>query len=181
MSDPGDSSGIAEGPDPEPDQRSWITADIVEDGGDWSGFPNVETLIELATEVVAGAPELAIGAASVAIALSSDSNVRKLNAAYRGFDKPTNVLSFPAPPGIAIPGEPRFLGDIVLAAETVLAEAEARDISPADHLRHLVVHGLLHLLGFDHETDEEADRMERLETTLLARLGIADPHIDLAD
>lgn len=180
MSDPGDSSGIAEGPDPEPDQQPCITAGIVEDGGDWSALPHIQALVEQATAIVADAPELAIGAAEVSVALSSDENVRKLNAAYRGLDKPTNVLSFPPPPGMAIPGQPRFLGDIVLAAETIVAEAEAQGISPADHLRHLVVHGLLHLLGFDHETDEEALEMEALETRLLARIGIDDPYGDPA-
>ena len=181
MSDPGDSSGTAGGSELEPDQRRCISVDIVDDGGNWSAIERVELLIDQAAGVVAGAPELVVGTAEVSVALSSDANVRKLNATYRGFDKPTNVLSFPPAAGMIVPGAPRFLGDIVLAAETVMAEAEARDMPPADHLRHLVVHGLLHLLGFDHETDDEARRMERLETTLLARLGVPDPHADALD
>jgi probable rRNA maturation factor len=78
------------------------------------------------------------------------------------------------------PGAPPFLGDIVFAAETVIGEAEDRGIPPAHHFQHLVVHGLLHLLGFDHETDAEAERMERLERMILARLGIPDPYADEA-
>ena len=92
-------------------------------------------------------------------------------------DAPTNVLSFPAaasaPPA---PGAPLLLGDVVLAFETVAAEAAAQGKPLADHLAHLVVHGVLHLLGFDHEADAEAERMEALETRLLAGLGIADPY-----
>jgi probable rRNA maturation factor len=107
---------------------------------------------------------------SVAIALDSDAAVRHLNRAYRGFDKPTNVLSFPGK-------APHFLGDIALARQTVLREARAQGKRPADHLTHLVIHGTLHLLGYDHELGErQARRMEKLETRLLAALGIADPY-----
>ena len=78
----------------------------------------------------------------------------------------------------AIAGEPRPLGDVVLAAETVLAEAADRHIPAADHAAHLVVHGMLHLLGFDHERDEDAEAMEALETEVLATIGIADPYAE---
>ncbi len=106
---------------------------------------------------------------SVAIALDSDAAVRRLNRTYRGKDKPTNVLSFP--------GNKPFLGDIVLARQTVLREAREQGKRPADHLTHLVMHGTLHLLGYDHEQGEpQARRMERLETRLLAAMGIADPY-----
>ena len=106
---------------------------------------------------------------SIAIALDSDAAVRRLNHTYRGKDKPTNVLSFP--------GARPFLGDIVLARQTVLREAREQDMRPADHLTHLVMHGTLHLLGYDHELGErQARRMERLETRLLAAMGIADPY-----
>jgi probable rRNA maturation factor len=107
---------------------------------------------------------------SVAIALDSDAALRRLNRTYRGFDKPTNVLSFP--------GDARgFLGDIVLARQTVLREARDQGKRPADHLTHLVMHGTLHLLGYDHERGErQARRMEKLETRLLAAMGIADPY-----
>jgi probable rRNA maturation factor len=99
----------------------------------------------------------------------------RLNAAYRGKDNPTNVLSFPAPAGMAADG-PRALGDVVLALETLLDEAAAAGIPPAHHFQHLLIHGLLHLSGYDHEADAEAERMEALETALLARLGVPDPY-----
>ncbi len=106
---------------------------------------------------------------SVAIALDNDAAVRRLNRIYRGHDKPTNVLSFP--------GAKPFLGDIVLARQTVLREAREQGKRPADHLAHLVMHGTLHLLGYDHEQGErQARRMERLETRLLAAMRIADPY-----
>jgi probable rRNA maturation factor len=107
---------------------------------------------------------------SIAIALDGDAAVRRLNRTYRGKDEPTNVLSFPS-------GERQFLGDIALARQTVLREAREQNKRPADHLTHLVIHGTLHLLGYDHELGErQARRMERLETRLLAAMGIADPY-----
>lgn len=109
---------------------------------------------------------------SVVIALDSDAAVRRLNRTYRGHDKPTNVLSFPA--GAT---DRHFLGDIVLARQTVLREAREQGKRPADHLAHLVMHGTLHLLGYDHELGErQARRMEQLEIRLLAAMGIADPY-----
>ncbi len=113
----------------------------------------------------------------VCIALSSDAHVQELNASYRGKDKPTNVLSFPAP------ASPRrqtlaFLGDIIIARETVEREAAEKSIPFADHLQHLTIHGLLHLLGYDHENVADAEIMEGLETGILHRMGIADPYGD---
>lgn len=110
--------------------------------------------------------------------LSTDARVRILNLQYRGLDKPTNVLSFPsaAPPPRTRTAEPHHLGDLILARETLVREAADLRISPSDHFRHLVLHGLLHLLGYDHETDEDAEEMEALETRILATLGVADPY-----
>lgn len=109
---------------------------------------------------------------SLSIALHSDAAVRRLNRSYRGHDKPTNVLSFP----MTIP-DWHFIGDIVLARQTVLREAREQGKRPANHLTHLVMHGTLHLLGYDHELGErQARRMEKLETRLLAAMGIADPY-----
>jgi probable rRNA maturation factor len=104
--------------------------------------------------------------------------MRRLNASFRGKDKPTNVLSFPAaPPPPGMKGtESLFLGDLALGYETCAAEALAEGKSLRDHLSHLVVHGLLHLLGYDHETGVEAERMEGRERAILAALGIADPY-----
>jgi len=117
--------------------------------------------------------------ASVSVALSDDSAVKVLNKSYRGIDQPTNVLSFPRPPGACCPpDEAQPIGDIVLALETVQREAGERGIALADHVRHLVVHGTLHLLGFDHDTDNQAETMERLEVQILSSLGVADPYGD---
>ena len=115
------------------------------------------------------------------IVLSSDAALRALNRDWRGKDKPTNVLSFPAGDGqprrrTGDKSEPRALGDVILAFETVLREAHRQGKQPRHHLSHLVVHGVLHLLGFDHETAREAAIMERQERQILARLGVADPY-----
>ncbi len=122
--------------------------------------------------VAAGCP---VPEATLSVVLASDAAVRAENAAWRGKDAPTNVLSFPAC-GPAVPGEPPHLGDLMLAGETVAAEARAEGKPLDHHVLHLLVHGLLHLLGHDHERDAEAERMEALETVILARLGVPDPY-----
>ena len=111
----------------------------------------------------------------VTLILGDDALVRGLNQRWRQRDAATNVLSF-ATGEIAAPDRPQLLGDVVLAYETVAREAAAQGKTLADHLRHLVVHGVLHLLGWDHEADAEASRMEALERRILRRLGIADPY-----
>lgn len=136
--------------------------------------------VALATEVAAAIGAfVALPAAdtTASLMLSDDAGVRVLNKQWRGLDKPTNVLSFPmqAPPGARGRG-PFGLGDIVIAQETLAREAAAMSLSPQDHFRHLVLHGLLHLLGYDHENDDEAEVMEALETRILATLGVADPY-----
>jgi probable rRNA maturation factor len=132
-------------------------------------LPGVERLVRRAARAaVTGARRG--GRLSLTVALADDKRVRALNARDRGKDKPTNVLSYPS-------GERAFLGDVVLARQTVWREAKAQNKSPAEHVCHLVVHGTLHLLGYDHETgDADAERMEALERRILARLGIADPY-----
>lgn len=126
-------------------------------------------------------PELRI---EVAVRLSDDAEVQTLNRDYRYKDKPTNILSFPMqdlpPADRSWPQDmpELMLGDMVLAAETTAAEAAAKDISLEDHVAHLLVHGTLHLLGHDHQTDSEAEAMERLEIGILAGLGIRDPYAD---
>ena len=107
--------------------------------------------------------------------LVDDAQIRVLNAHWRGLDKPTNVLSFPAVAAEKIALAP-MLGDIVVAFETMQREAVGEGKTLADHFSHLVTHGFLHLLGFDHEDAAEAERMEALESDILARLGIADPY-----
>jgi probable rRNA maturation factor len=142
--------------------------------------PGAEAIAEAAARaVLAEAPESTAPAVLGAI-LTDDAEQRQLNRTYRGKDSPTNVLSFamadPAAPGPA--GSPVLLGDVVLAFETVAREAAEQDKPLADHLRHLVVHGVLHLLGFDHETDTEAATMEARETAILKELGVPAPYRD---
>lgn len=183
--DDGDSRTTDTGRDaetaPEPEPAGRLMVELVEDDGDWSAFAPVEATVMAAARAVSDAPELALGRVEATVALSSDAIVRDLNRTYRQQDKPTNVLSFPAPALPAGAGADRTpLGDVVLAAETVAQEAQALGISPTHHLQHLVVHGLLHLIGFDHLTDAQATEMESLETKLLARLGVADPYAEPA-
>jgi probable rRNA maturation factor len=117
----------------------------------------------------------ALPEAEVSVQLVDDAQIRALNAQWRGFDKATNVLSFPAAPAEKLETSP-LLGDIVLAFETIEREADDMRISFSDHFVHLVVHGFLHLVGFDHQDSAEAERMEKLETQILADMAIADPY-----
>jgi probable rRNA maturation factor len=110
----------------------------------------------------------------VSVALTDDKRIHELNRQWRGHEMPTNVLSFPAPE--AAPGAVRFLGDVALAFETIRREAEVEGKPLGDHVAHLAVHGTLHLLGFDHEDDADAEIMERHERGALSRLGIPDPY-----
>ena len=111
----------------------------------------------------------------VTVVVDDDARIRELNRLWRGFDKPTNVLSFPSPD--TQPGPVRSLGDIAISYETAAREASAEDKSFADHVVHLSVHGFLHLLGYDHESDDDAEEMEGLERAILARIGISDPYV----
>lgn len=113
----------------------------------------------------------------IGLLFTSDEAIAEINAEWRAKDKPTNVLSFPAPEGMPVPdGEPRPLGDVVLAFGVIAREAAEQGKTLHDHTTHLIVHGVLHLLGFDHETDAEALEMERLEAGILKGLGISDPY-----
>jgi len=139
----------------------------------WRAVPGAAAVLRRAigeAAQMAGAP----AAAELAIVLCDDAAMRKLNGRWRGRPEPTNVLSFPAA-GRGTPGAGP-LGDIAIAYETTAREAEADGIGFADHLAHLAVHGFLHLLGYDHQFDDEADAMERLERDILERLDIADPY-----
>jgi probable rRNA maturation factor len=116
----------------------------------------------------------------LAITLTDDAQQLQLNRRYRGADVSTNVLAFRAwEPGMhATPGAPLLLGDVVLAFETVAREANDQVKPFCDHVRHLIVHGVLHLLGYDHQREADAIKMERLETSILAKLGVPDPYRD---
>lgn len=144
------------------------------------GWPEEAALSNLASIAIAAIwDELASGTqpeSELSLVFTDDAAIKELNNDWRDKDKPTNVLSFPAfpiKPGQA-PGP--MLGDIVIARETVVREAEDEEKSFDHHLTHLIVHGFLHLLGYDHETDDEAEEMEQLERKILARLAIPDPY-----
>ena len=153
-----------------------VEIDLSVEAGDW---PSESELAELSNKAVAAAlAELGVkgGRSELSLLFTDDAHIRVLNAEWRSKDKATNVLSFPAfsvRPGDALPP---MLGDIVLAAETVRTEATLESKPFDHHLTHLVVHGLLHLLGYDHETDVDAELMETRERRILARLAIADPY-----
>lgn len=156
--------------------------------GDWPRpdrwFEAAERAVRAAVAGAGHAGALAAGGLSleVAVRLTDDAEVRQLNRDYRDKDRPTNILSFPmlAPADVAALLGSRnadaLLGDLVVAEGTLLAEAAAQGIDPLDHFTHLVVHGTLHLLGYDHQLEDEADAMEGLETRILQGMGIADPY-----
>ena len=142
----------------------------------WPDEPALEGLVRRTVDAVVADLRLESAAPTeLGVTFADDAAIRGLNAQWRGKDKPTNVLSFPAFPegGATIPP---MLGDIVLARETIEREA-ALEGKPFDHhLTHLVAHGLLHLLGYDHETEDEAEEMEEAERRILASLAIPDPY-----
>jgi probable rRNA maturation factor len=150
----------------------------------WRDEPRAEDVIQRAIATAAEAVDDDVADAELAVMLTDDSGIRTLNANWRGVDKPTNVLSFPAlqpetPPTDDDP--PRMLGDIAIAYETMRKEA-SDERKPFDHhLSHLAVHGFLHLIGYDHETDDDAETMEALEREILAQLGIPDPYAERMD
>jgi len=159
-----------------------VAVDTIVEAGDWAGKTENRTRLEqLAEGAVAGAiartEPLIAPAAEVAIVFSDDAHIRALNRRFREKDAPTNVLSFPAGPPVAGRYGP-LLGDVVLAFETVAAEAAEKGVPFDDYVSHMIVHGFLHLLGYDHETDEEAVVMEGLETAIMKDLGIADPYAE---
>ncbi len=151
---------------------------------EWTAaLADAETIAERALAAAYGALDHGDGdrPAEVSLVLADDAMVADLNRDYRGKEGPTNVLSFAQqegdmPAGPALPGMPEMLGDVVIAFGVTAAEAEDQGIPLADHLSHLCVHGMLHLLGFDHIDTDEADRMERLETDILGGLGVPDPY-----
>ncbi|MBZ9992455.1 rRNA maturation RNase YbeY [Mesorhizobium sp. BH1-1-4] len=152
-----------------------VEIDISVEAGDWPDEASLTRLVDRAVDA-AFAESGVTGRSELSIVFSDDAHIRTLNAAWRGKDKPTNVLSFPAFPAAKGGPLPPMLGDIVLAAETVAREAVLEDKPIANHISHLVIHGLLHLMGHDHETDVEAEEMEAIERAALARLAIPDPY-----
>ncbi|WP_284261501.1 rRNA maturation RNase YbeY [Bradyrhizobium iriomotense] len=147
----------------------------------WHSEPDADAVIQRAIAQAAAMIDDDFAGAEVAVMLTDDSGIRTLNCNWRGIDKPTNVLSFPAlqPEGEWKPGDaPRMLGDIAIAYETLRREADEEQKPFDHHLSHLAVHGFLHLIGYDHENDADAEEMEALEQDVLAQLGIPDPYAE---
>jgi len=147
----------------------------------WQAEPEAEAIIQRAIEAAVGIADADVGEAELAVMLTDDAGIRTLNSNWRGIDKPTNVLSFPAlqPSADSGPDDaPRMLGDIAIAYQTTRKEADDEHKPFDHHLSHLAVHGFLHLIGYDHENDADAETMEALEREILAQLGIPDPYAD---
>jgi probable rRNA maturation factor len=171
-------SAVADGgPSRKRSAGSGVTLDVavLRHGAAWPREIADAALKQAARAAIKSAPALSPGTYEVTLLLTDDAEMRALNRTWRGKDAPTNVLSFPAGDAIAAPG---LLGDVVLAYETTAAEARAQGIALEDHVAHLVVHGVLHLIGFDHLREAEAERMEAVERSALASLGIADPYAE---
>jgi probable rRNA maturation factor len=148
--------------------------DIIVDSDLWTAEPDAAEIVRRA--IAQAADVVAATDAELAVMLTDDAAIGALNAQWRGIDKPTNVLSFPAPASLR--GDaPVHLGDIAIAYETVAREAKSDGKPLAHHLAHLAVHGFLHLLGYDHESEPDGEAMEQQERAILARLGIPDPHV----
>jgi len=160
---------------------------IVPPHASWGSRPRFLRWLETATDVtLAAVPSRLLPLARrahITLNLTNDGEVRKLNNLWRGVDKPTNVLSFPqfdrrdlAKTAINGGEEPLPMGDIAIARGVVLKEARAENKTVEDHVSHLLIHGILHLFGYDHDTAWRARRMERLEKEILATLGLPDPY-----
>ena len=164
-----------------------VTIDLALDDPAWlDDLPDAEALASRAAEAALAAACPAGPALAMALVLADDGRLHALNREWRGIDRPTNVLSFPAEelqPGetpVAPPGapadQPVELGDVVIARGVMCREAADGALPLGHHLSHLVVHGTLHLLGYDHEAEEEAQEMEAMERRVLATLGVPDPY-----
>jgi len=147
--------------------------DIVRESPLWEEQADIDAMLRRV--IAEAAVDVSTKDAELAIVLTDDSRIRALNRVWRGVDQPTNVLSFPARDRHK-DGAPALLGDIVIAYETTAREALAQGTPFLHYLAHLTVHGFLHLRGYNHEADDEAEVMERIERAILARLDICDPY-----
>jgi probable rRNA maturation factor len=155
-----------------------LSVDIIEESSLWGKALGLRGVITKAAAAVVAHPAGSAamrGGEAVCVALSDDASIARLNWRWRNQNVPTNVLSFPTLP-TARHGGPGMLGDIVLAYETIEREARADGKTINDHVAHLVAHAMLHLLGYNHETEGEAEHMEALEVSILATIGIDDPY-----
>ncbi|OLY48380.1 rRNA maturation RNase YbeY [Bartonella apis] len=155
-----------------------VRYDVAINADGWQSEHSLRMLVDRVLEATLHGLEFDDVDSELSLVFTDDANIRTINAKWRHIDKATNVLSFPAFP--MQPGQRPgpILGDIVIARETVQREAQEENKSFDDHLSHLIVHGLLHLTGYDHQNDDEAEQMESLERKILASLGISDPYND---
>jgi probable rRNA maturation factor len=163
-------------------------ADLRIEGGGWDGIADAEDLAEAACSAALAGAEIDPSGYAIGVLLTDDAEVASLNERFRGRASATNVLSWPAfplaprsggapPPAPPAPGpEGLSLGDVALAGETVRREADESGLAFRDHAAHLIVHGVLHLLGYDHERDADATLMEDVERRALGRIGVANPY-----
>lgn len=147
-----------------------VVVDILIQSPQWKKRSRAKKVVR--TAINAAANEISCRGGELSVVLTNDAALRKLNRHWRGMDKPTNVLSFPA----AAP-KAGMLGDIAIAYETLARESRHDHKEFAEHLSHLAIHGFLHLMGYDHQNDSGAEAMEKVERTVLARLGIPDPYL----
>jgi probable rRNA maturation factor len=160
---------------PAADVASGPVVDVMIEADAWQALSGADGIVRRAIAVAADVTATR-RPSELSVLLCDDATIARLNARWRGQERPTNVLSFPAAPLGTAPGGRTPLGDLAVAYQTVAREAHEQGKPVANHLSHLVVHGFLHLLGYDHQEDGEAERMERLERDILARIGIADPY-----
>lgn len=155
-----------------------VRYDVAINADGWQSEHSLRMLVDRVLEATLHVLEFDDVDSELSLVFTDDANIHTINSKWRHIDKATNVLSFPAFP--IQPGQRPgpILGDIVIARETVQREAQEENKSFDDHLSHLIVHGLLHLTGYDHQNDEEAEQMESLERKILASLGISDPYND---
>ncbi|MDQ0317027.1 rRNA maturation RNase YbeY [Amorphus orientalis] len=156
--------------------KAGLLVDVIREADGWPDEPDLVRISEAAVAAACAVADLDVPeGAGIAVLFADDARVQSLNAGFRDKDRPTNVLSFPAPPDAMDDGAPH-LGDVVLALETVTAEANAEGKPLDHHIAHLVMHGFLHIMGYDHMEEAEAEEMEQVESSALASLGIADPY-----
>lgn len=157
-----------------------IIIDIMIKSAGWNDEKMLYNITEKALMAVMRHVSLENVVSEISLLFTDDEHMAQINAQWRGKNKSTNVLSFPAFPIKAGSSPGPMLGDIIIARETVLLEAEKQGKTFQDHLTHMIVHGTLHLLGYDHETDDEAHQMEMLEREILQKLSIKDPYAELS-
>lgn len=161
------------------DTAATLTVDFSLQSGSWPDQSELATLLDTVMgSASAHCPFDMPNGAEVSVVFCDDANIQILNNEFRDEDKPTNVLSFASNDGLELKSWSPLLGDIILAQETIEREASDQSKTFTDHLTHLLVHGFLHLVGYDHMNDEDAEVMENMERKILASLNIADPYLE---